>query len=206
MKRPFKVKSLIVATIVMLGGALYTQAQVKVIANGNVGIGVTTPTNKFQMNGLAADFINSSQLRLGVFSSDPRIQSSSSKVVFYNMANTGHVAVHVSNVITSSDERLKANISGISGNALDLVKQLRPVTYNFKSGSDKQLHAGFLAQELEKVIPHVVSRDDSVGIRGVAYQEIIPYLVEAIKEQQTIIDGLKSRLDRVDVVAVKEEE
>ena len=206
MKKPLKLKSLLVLMLIVIGCIMDSHGQVKVIANGNVGVGVANPTNKFQMNGLAADFINSSRLRLGVFTTDPRIQSSTSKVVFYNLANTGYVAVHVSNVITSSDERLKTNIKGIDGSGLDIVKQLRPVTYNFISSDDKQVHAGFLAQELENVIPHVVSQDDSLGIRGVAYQEIIPYLVEAIKEQQAIIDGLKIRLDRMDAVAVKEEE
>ncbi|MFC3198296.1 tail fiber domain-containing protein [Parapedobacter deserti] len=192
-------------SVVLLAG-LGAQAQVKVIANGNLGVGVATPTNKLQVSGLAADFLNASHLRLGVYAADPRIQSTTSKVVFYNMASTNYIAVHVSNVITSSDERLKTNIKAINSNALDIVKRLKPVTYNWISGEDKQVHAGFLAQEVEEVLPNLVSKDDSLGVRGVAYQELIPYLVEAIKEQQVIIEELKSQLNRLNPVAVKEED
>jgi len=49
---------------------------------------------------------------------------------------------------------------------------------------------GFIAQELERVLPEAVTKDEK-GYR-VAYSEVVPLLVEAIKEQQREIDGLKN--------------
>src|SRR5690606_10826688 len=178
--------------------AQIVSAQITVLPNGNVGIGVTTPTNKLQVSGLAADFLNSSHLRLGVFAADPRIQSSTSKVVFYNMANTGHVAVEVQNVITISDEKTKSNIAPLRNNALDIVKKLKPVTYKFNIGDDK-VHAGFIAQDVEKVLPNLIHKNDSLDIKGIAYLELIPYLVEAIQQQQKTIESLQARLSASNV-------
>lgn len=187
-------RKLIYSAAVLLISAPFANAQITVLPNGNVGIGVTTPTNKLQVSGLAADFLNTSQLRLGVFAADPRIQSSTSKVVFYNMANTGHVAVEVKNVIMISDEKTKSNVTPLGNNALDIVKQLKPVTYRFKVGDDQKVHSGFLAQDIEKVLPNLVHKNDSLDIKGVAYLELIPYLVEAIKEQQKTIESLQTKL------------
>lgn len=66
-------KRIIFSAGLFLAAAQIANAQITVLPNGNVGIGVTTPTNKLQVSGLAADFLNTSQLRLGVFAADPRI-------------------------------------------------------------------------------------------------------------------------------------
>jgi len=50
---------------------------------------------------------------------------------------------------------------------------------------------GFIAQELERVLPEAVTKDEK-GYYRVAYSEVAPLLVEAIKEQQREIDGLKN--------------
>jgi hypothetical protein len=52
---------------------------------------------------------------------------------------------------------------------------------------------GVIAQEIEKVIPEVVSGDD---IKSVNYNGIIGLLIECVKEQQKEIQELKSRLDK----------
>lgn len=93
-------------------------------------------------------------------------------------------------VIAYSDERVKENIKTIS-NALDKVTKLRGVEYN-KIGEDKQ-SIGVIAQEIEKILPQVVS-EDSEGMKGVAYGNIVGVLIEAIKEQQKQIDELKAMI------------
>lgn len=56
---------------------------------------------------------------------------------------------------------------------------------------------GVIAQEIEKVLPELVAtRQD--GYKGVAYQEIVPILIEAVKEQQQIID-----LQRKEIADIK---
>jgi hypothetical protein len=63
---------------------------------------------------------------------------------------------------------------------------------------DKNLgHIGFLAQEMEKVIPEVV-RTSVNGTKAIAYTDLIAVLVEAMKEQQVTIDKLNQRLTNIE--------
>lgn len=93
-------------------------------------------------------------------------------------------------VIQGSDKRLKENIEPIPF-ALDKVKDLRGVNYNLTGNSG--LEAGFIAQEVQEVIPEVVSEDKN-GYLGINYSGVIPYLVEAVKELKEEIKDLKSKL------------
>lgn len=93
--------------------------------------------------------------------------------------------------IQTSDERFKKNIENM-GYGLTTLMQLRPVTYQWKEEENGETKLGFIAQELEKVVPEVVSiANDDIQTRGVNYAELVPVLVKAIQEQQQIIDGLQ---------------
>jgi hypothetical protein len=103
---------------------------------------------------------------------------------------------------TTSDYRLKENIVPMTG-ALDKVLQLKPVTYTWKSdGSDGQ---GFIAHELQEVIPDAVSgekdavnEDDSIDPQGIDTSFLVATLTAAIQEQQTIINDLKARVETLE--------
>ena len=82
-------------------------------------------------------------------------------------------------VIAYSDVRVKKNINTIE-NAVDTVNKLRGVTYQ-KIDND-EYGIGVIAQELEKVLPHLVKTDEK-GMKAVAYGNITGVLIEAIKEQ-----------------------
>ena len=85
--------------------------------------------------------------------------------------------------ITSvSDGRKKTNIHNIS-NALDSVCSLQGVEYEWKDRKtyDDRTHHGFIAQDVEKVLPTAVRTDES-GTKSVNYTEVIPVLTNAIKE------------------------
>jgi hypothetical protein len=94
-----------------------------------------------------------------------------------------------------SDGRFKENVQPLSG-ALDKVLHLRGVSFTWRSGQFTNLNfapgkqVGFIAQELEQVLPEAVSRDDH-GYYRVAYSEVMPLLTEAIKEQQQTIARLQ---------------
>lgn len=95
-----------------------------------------------------------------------------------------------------SDERLKDNIATI-GSALDTVKSLRGVEFNMKETPDKK-EFGFIAQEVQKVLPAVVNIvDDENGYLGVSYIELIPILTEAIKAQQQQIEALQAQVNKL---------
>ena len=96
----------------------------------------------------------------------------------------------------SSDQRLKKNITPYTG-ALNKIKQLRAVTYEWKNREKHNVeNIGFVAQELEQIIPQLVTTKEN-GYKAVAYSKMVPVLVEAIKEQQKMIDELKQAVDEL---------
>jgi len=100
--------------------------------------------------------------------------------------------------ISSSDIRYKTNIETITG-AIDIVNNIRGVRYQYKESGATSL--GVIAQEVKPFIPEVVSVaeiKDGEEYYGVSYDRIIPVLIEAIKEQQIIIDNLKSRIEQLE--------
>ena len=103
----------------------------------------------------------------------------------------------------SSDLRFKTNVRSITS-PLEKVKSLRGVYFNWdqKSFPDKNFsdktELGFIAQEVEKVLPEVVSKDKTLEeYRSVKYDKVVALLVEAIKEQQKQIDSLKSQVKKL---------
>src|SRR6056300_328232 len=113
----------------------------------------------------------------------------------YIGANTGFTDI--------SDEREKENIVTIT-NATAKLKQLRGVYHTWKDtavrGTDTQI--GLIAQEVEAVVPEVVSisnptslntpESDTDGLKGVAYAKLVPLLIETIKELEARITALES--------------
>jgi hypothetical protein len=91
---------------------------------------------------------------------------------------------------TYSDIRFKTNINTIE-NALEKVKNLRGVYFDWK---DQGVHdIGFIAQEVEEVIPEVVSTDIN-GVKSLDYSRLTALNLQAIKEQQAQIEGLNKDL------------
>ncbi len=89
-----------------------------------------------------------------------------------------------------SDEKLKGHITQIDS-SLYKVLILNGYTFNWKDSlySDTTKHdIGLIAQEVEKVYPELVTTD-SVGIKKVYYYKLIPILIEALKDQQELIDN-----------------
>jgi hypothetical protein len=113
---------------------------------------------------------------------------SSSKLQFNPSTGTLSATVFTS----LSDETQKTNIRPIE-NAVDLVKQMNGVKYDWKDGHN-QSSVGVIAQEIEKVLPEVVTTNDQ-GLKTVSYGNIVGLLIEAIKEQQKCIEELERKLD-----------
>ncbi|ETV91156.1 hypothetical protein H310_14167 [Aphanomyces invadans] len=100
--------------------------------------------------------------------------------------------------VDSSDARFKTNVTALSA-ALARVKQLRGVEYNYdrdafpRKGFSGRREIGFVAQEVDDVLPEVVTTD-SDGFKYVAYSRIVPVVVEAVKSQASQVDALESQV------------
>lgn len=94
---------------------------------------------------------------------------------------------------TMSDRRLKDNIKKLN-NSLSKILNIQGVEYNYISNNrfefPKKITIGFIAQDVEKILPEIVSTDEE-GFKGIQYELFTPVLVEAIKEQQAIIEKLQ---------------
>ncbi|NOZ63174.1 MAG: tail fiber domain-containing protein [Calditrichaeota bacterium] len=113
-----------------------------------------------------------------------------------------HGSVYATGGYYSSDIKLKKNIADIK-NPLKKLLNIKGVSYNWKTleYKDRELpegkHFGVISQELEKVFPEMVKTDEN-GEKGVAYNEIIPVLIEAIKQQQKMIEALQNQINKND--------
>jgi hypothetical protein len=96
-----------------------------------------------------------------------------------NITSTGNLVI--TGTLTSSDERLKKNISHID-HPMEVLDQLNGYHYYWKDDwRAQERQSGLLAQEVEKVLPELVGEDEN-GIKAVNYTAMIPYLLEAVKE------------------------
>ncbi|MEG0926716.1 tail fiber domain-containing protein [Chryseobacterium sp.] len=120
-----------------------------------------------------------------------------------NQAGTFNVigSVQSHGVTLSSDARFKTDIATIK-NALPIITSLRGTTYEMNKAAFPERHFadgkqyGVIAQEIEKVLPELVITNED-GYKSVNYQGMIPVLIEAVKEQQKIIQQLQKDMEQL---------
>lgn len=109
-------------------------------------------------------------------------------------------SAYATGVWNSSDIKFKQNINEIE-TPLDKVNRLQGVSYEWKADQfpekefDNRRQFGLIAQEVEKILPEIVKVDDN-GDKAINYAELIPVLIEAIKQQQKMIEDLQNKLNR----------
>jgi hypothetical protein len=147
-----------------VSGTMTTRMTIKA-DGGNVGIGTTSPGYKLDVNG----------------------------------------SCHATCFPTSSDIRFKKKITPLE-NSLEKIKKLQGVKYEWNEFVNSRRDGyklnvpiiGLIAQDVEKVIPEIIDlwklSDDCQDARSIEYPRLIPFLIEAIKEQQYQIEDLKNRL------------
>lgn len=194
--------------------------------DGSIGIGTTSPAEKLHVVGnrirlekagktleLRAD---GSAVDVQSTTSDLYIRSGANDVVV-NPGGDGKVGIgtanpseklHVrgnicatGNIGTCSDLRYKKDFTPLS-DALNKVLAMRGTRYQWKqedypeNGFQEGMQIGFVGQEIEAIYPEVVSTD-SEGYKYLDYSRLTPVLVEAIKEQQQLIEQQKASLDKI---------
>jgi hypothetical protein len=174
--------------------------------------GVFGLENQTSGTGMGVDAITNSLTSgsYGLYAQCPYANSAG----YYAIYAAGRVLT-TGNYYTTSDSILKKNITPLN-NALNKILKLRPVEYDFNekysdfvSSSERQ--AGFIAQDVEKVFPGspivspvmLVSKlsgkisapatTKRLEAKAVSYTSFIPYMVEAIQEQQKMIEELKAK-------------
>jgi hypothetical protein len=118
----------------------------------------------------------------------------------FNVLKDGTTGVYLTSGATSwaalSDETTKDIIEPIT-NATNKVATLRAVIGKYKTDEEGTRRAFLIAQDVQAVLPEAVNENQD-GKLGLQYTDVIPLLVAAIKEQQTIINDLKARVEALE--------
>lgn len=137
---------------------------------GRVGIGTTSPQSLLTVAGVITPDANNS----------------------YSLGNSTYrwSEVFASNgVINTSDERLKENIA-TSTYGLTQLLALSPVSFTWIDNPEQGTKLGLLAQDVQLVLPEIVQvGDDENKTLGVRYTEIIPVIINSIKELWEVVTG-----------------
>ncbi|WP_339610333.1 tail fiber domain-containing protein, partial [uncultured Planktosalinus sp.] len=176
------------------------------ITNSGNGIGVRGHSNSFQGIGVRGSRTNSGGPDTGwggLFLND--------------LGYTG-------GLYNASDSRLKKNIQPIN-NATSILKQLNPVTYFYdvekynSLGFNEDLEYGLIAQEVKEILPTLV-KEKSLFIKSksgvsqlntteegtsqnflmIDYSRLTPILIQAVKEQQEIIESQENRIAKLEAL------
>ncbi len=150
----------------ILGASNSSSEVFSVKANGNIGIGTTTPSEKLTVDGNA------------------RFTTVTSGAYAFDLNLTADGVLTTS----ASDERLKRDITRLdSKDTLDRMMMLEPSSFIWKEGGAYDL--GLIAQEVEIVFPELVFTNGADGFKGINYSRLPALLISAV---QAIVDRLDS--------------
>ena len=159
----------------------------------NIFIGYQAGYNETGSNKLYIDnSTTSTPLIYGDFFADELTVNGSLTVTNLSGLYDHNVYCDTSGKLTAptSDRRLKINIKNIE-DGLEIFKKLQGVRFNWKEQPEGKTRIGLIAQDAEKVIPELTFTNPTDGYMGINYSEITAVLIEAVKDQQKIIDELK---------------
>ena len=121
-------------------------------------------------------------------------QGSSTRYTFF--PSTANMTVN-GTITQNSDIRIKENVVEID-DCISKVQAMRGVYYNRTDFNTEVTKVGVIAQEVEAVLPELILESPDDGFKSVAYSELTAVLINAIKEQQEIIEDLKTRITKLE--------
>ncbi len=155
------------------------------LANGNVGIGTTSPTYKLQVNG-------------GLFANSATFAGTQTDtLVLTNLSATGPgsslCAIGSNNIVglcSSSSLRYKKNLSSFTL-GLDVIRKLKPISFEWRRDGSSDYGLG--AEDVERIDPKLVFYKEG-KLEGVRYERLPVVLVNAVKEQQAQIEKQDNKI------------
>jgi hypothetical protein len=187
---------------------------------GNVGIGTDEPTARLHIATGSGDIVDTADtdaaLKIGQ-STGKHLAFDNNEIMCKNGTNPwplhlnregGNVyfgdgnIYHDGSIIHSSDRTLKKDINPIDV-GLEEVLKLKPVSFKWKKQPDGDKKFGFVAQDVQEVLKDVVYKKEEGDTLSISTMELIPVLVNSIQEQQTQIESLESRIEKLEQLLKK---
>lgn len=156
------------------GGSATTNERMRILSGGNVGIGVTNPADKLSVAGIISPSADNT----------------------YTLGKNGArwSAVWSANgTIQTSDARLKTDIKPLKYGLAEVLK-MQPVHYKWKSDASSS-KVGLIAQDVKRLVPEIVTGDETRENLGMNYAELVPVLINAIKDLQQQVTDLKKEVE-----------
>ena len=100
--------------------------------------------------------------------------------------------ITVSQIVETSTITVKENVNPIL-DALNSIMQLTGVIYDRKDKTSMN-EPGLIAEEVNKILPNLVTKDSEGNPYGIQYTKLVAYLIEAVKDQQHQIEELKKKV------------
>jgi hypothetical protein len=183
--------------VYMNGGQYETSTNFIFDALGNVSIGAATAAAKLDVTDASTSTSAIIVPRAGNFTGtavNGMIRYNSTSTLFEFYQNGSWV-----NYTTVSDGRLKTNIVPVT-HGLEIINKLNPVFYDWdranpkSSGFAEKHQVGFIAQEVEEVLPEVVNQGED-SYRSLEYGKIVSVVVAALKELSSQLLGMNTEID-----------
>jgi len=145
----------------------------RVIGNGNVGIGTTTPSQPLTV---AGNISGSGDI---------------------NIDGDGYVdgTLTAGRVVETSTRELKENIQPLKSQK-EVVDSLQPVSYTWKEGGEKDF--GLIAEDVAEIAPDLVSYDEEGKLKGIKYSKLSVLLLDVVKKQNSVIEELSERITKLE--------
>ncbi len=162
----------------------YTAAseRMRISASGNIGIGTTgTPADKLTVAGIMSP-------------------SADNSYTIGSSANRWSAVYAVNGTVQTSDIRFKTNIQPLEY-GVQTVMQLKPVRYNWKNDLLKVKKIGLIAQDVQQLIPEVVTGNEKKENLGMNYAEMVTVLINTIKDQNKKLQQLKEQLEQLEKIS-----
>jgi hypothetical protein len=187
-------------------------------SSSNIGIGTTGPTSKLHVStgtNISMDASGNGQVKVEGSGYSLGIALNGSGAHIYHNSSSRFLSLgtneteqcrlttggawHVKDDVvafstTPSDQKLKTNIKDIEY-GLDTIMKLNPKQYDWKKDNRKDI--GFIAQEVEEVIPEIVKDNEWFDdkIKTLDYEKLTAVLIKAVQEQQQQINKLEEKLN-----------
>jgi len=157
-------------------------------------------------------------LRFDLNTTGAFLAGANNQILFLDKQTNTYNNIHVANVFNHSDARAKKDVKSMNL-AMPTLLQLRPVTFKWKeiasalkatetkeeaipdslslpAGTDNGIQYGFLAQEVEEVLPDIVRTEEN-GEKLVNYTALIPLLVQSVQELQKTVEAQAAMIEQL---------